>query len=402
MQAENYSYRARNATNQVVTGVVQAPSVEAAKKILLQNQLTPLSISVPKTLTDILPFFNKVAPKEKTLFARQLATMIEAGLSLSQALRLLIRQSKKGKFQSILEAVLNDLQDGFSFSTALTKFPDVFDPIFINVVRSGEATGKLEVVLKELATNLEKNLVVAGKIKGALFYPSFIIGAMFIVGGIMITVVIPQLKDVFSSAGQKLPASTRSLLALSDFMVHRWYVIVIGLPFVFLGLRYFLRTPAGQNFYSRVIFKVPIANSIMIQSTMARLGRLLGMLLGSGVPLLEALRLINDAFTNKVYQRAIVEVATQVERGIPMSVPISDNPVFPLMVGQMVAVGEQTGKMDEIMTRLAEYFEQEVESKVSGISSLIEPIIILVLGFAVAYLVIAILLPIYQISTAVS
>jgi len=401
-ESQNYSYRARNATNQVVTGVVQASSVEAAKKILLQNQLTPLSITLPKTLSDILPFFNKVNNKEKTLFGRQLSTMIEAGLSLSQALRLLIRQSAKGKFQGVMEAILNDLQDGFSFSTALSKFPDVFDPIFINVVRSGEATGKLEVVLKELATNMEKSLAIEGKIKGALFYPTFIIVAMIVVAGIMVTVVIPQLKEVFDSASVPLPLSTRSLLAISDFMVHRGYWLLIIVPILALLLRYFLRTEAGTVLYSKLLFKVPVVSSIMIESSMARFGRLLGMLLGSGVPLLEALRLINDAFTNRVYQRAMVEVASQVERGIPMSVPIADNPVFPLMVGQMVAVGEQTGKMDEIMTRMAEYFEQGVDSKVSGISTLIEPFVILILGFGVAYLVIAILLPIYQISTAIS
>ena len=399
MQVQNYNYRARNAANQVVTGVVQAASIEAAKKILIKNDLTPLTVSVPKSLLDLIPFLNKVGLKEKTLFARQLATMIEAGLSLSQALRLLIRQTKKGHFQNVMSAILNDIQDGFSFSTALTKFPDVFDSIFVNVVRSGEATGKLETVLTQLSTTLEKDVAVQGKIKGALFYPGFIITAMIGVGILMVTKVIPQLKEVFTSSGHALPSSTQNLLALSDFVTHKWYWCILIVVGVIGGLRAFLSTEFGYKVWSIVSLRIPVLGSILQESSMARLGRLLGMLLGSGVPLLEGLKLINDSFTNVVYKAAVTEVAIQVERGIPMSVPIGDNSLFPLMVGQMVAVGEQTGKMDEVMTKLAEYYESELDSKVAGLSSLIEPFVIVLLGVSVAYLVVAILLPIYQISS---
>lgn len=399
---QNYNYRARNKENQVVAGVVQAASIEAARKILGKNELTPISISVPRSFAEYLPFFNKVSLKDKTLFARQLSTMIEAGLTLSQALRLLIRQTRKGKFRGALEAILNDIQDGFSFSTALAKFPDVFDQIFINVVRSGEATGKLEIVLTQLATNMEKDVKVRGRIKGALVYPIFIIIVMIGVGVIMVTKVIPQLKDVFLSSGKQLPASTQFLLTLSDVVVNRWYLLIIGLVVIIVGLQIFLRSNLGQELSSRYVLKVPLAGRIVEESSMARFGRLLGILLSSGVPMLEALRLINDSFPNRLYKRAFSEVASQVERGVPMSVPINANPLFPIMVGQMVAVGEQTGKMDEVMTRLAGYYEEEVDTKVGSISTLVEPMVIILLGFGVAFLVTAILLPIYEISTSVS
>lgn len=402
MAVQNYTYRARNKSNQIVGGIIQAVSIEAAKKILQKNELTPVSISIPKGLHDYLPFLGKVSLKDRTLFARQLATMIEAGLTLTQALQLLVRQSRRGKFRDVLEGVLNDLQDGFSFSSALAKYPDIFDTIFINVVRSGEATGKLEEVLAQLSTNMEKDVKVRSKIKGALVYPAFIICAMIGVGILMMIKVIPQLRDLFLSSGRELPLSTRTLIWLSDFMIHQWYFVILIVVGGALAIRFFLRTEAGIRFYSRLSLKLPVMGSIVEESNMARLGRLLSLLLGSGVPLLEALRLINDSFNNRLYQRGVQIIAEQVERGIPMSTPITDNPIFPLMVGQMVSVGEQTGKMDEVMLKLAEYYESEVDAKVAGLSSLIEPMVIILLGVGVAGLVIAILLPIYQISTSIN
>ena len=396
---QNYTYRARNKQNQIVTGIVQATSVEVAKKALQKSELTPISVILPRTLTDFIPFLGRVSHNDRALFARQLATMIEAGLTLSQAMRLLIRQAKKGKFRTVMEAILNDVQDGFSFSTALSKFPDVFDNIFINVVRSGEATGKLEIVLNQLALTMEKDVKVRGKIKGAMMYPIFIIVAMIGVAILMLVKVIPQLTDVFASSGQQLPVTTRSLLWLSDFFSHQILFIILIVVLLVIGIRYFLRTPTGIVFFSKLILKLPIFGSITSQTSIARFARLLGMLLSSGVPLLEALKLVNDSFTNVEYQQAFSNVAAQVERGIPMSVPINESPLFPPMVGQMVSVGEQTGKMDEVMTRMAEYYESEVDAKVGGISTLIEPMVIVLLGIGVAWLVVGILLPIYQISS---
>lgn len=398
---QNYNYRARTAQNQVVTGVVQATSMEAAKKVLVQNQLTPINLSIPKTFMDYLPFFGKVSLKDKSLFARQLATMIEAGLTLSQSMKLLIGQSKNGGLRNILESVNQDLQDGFSFSSSLAKYPEVFDTIYVSVVKAGEATGKLEVVLKQLADNLEKNVAVQSKIKGALFYPAFILCAMIGVAILMMTKVVPQLTAVFLDSGKELPMSTQMMIAMSNFMIEKWWLLILIILAVVMAVRIFLQSQTGVKFFSQFSVRLPVIGGIVEQSNMARFGRLLGMLLGSGVPMLEALRLVHASFTNKMYADSISVVAHKVERGVPMSVPISENPVFPPMVGQMVAVGEQTGKMDEVMIRLAEYYEEEVENKVAGLSSLIEPFVIILLGIGVAWLVISILLPVYQISTSV-
>jgi type IV pilus assembly protein PilC len=248
---------------------------------------------------------------------------------------------------------------------------------------------------------MEKDVKIRGKIKGALIYPVFVICAMVGVAVLMMVKVIPQLRDLFLSSGKELPIATRILIATSDFMVHSWYWVIVIVAGVFFGGRAFFRSETGIRFFSKVSLKTPVLGAITEETNMARFGRLLGLLLGSGVPLLEALRLINDSFNNRLYQRGIQIVAEQVERGIPMSTPISENPVFPLMVGQMVSVGEQTGKMDEVMVKLAEFYEDEVDTKVGGLASLIEPLVIIILGVGVATLVIAILLPIYQISTSI-
>jgi type IV pilus assembly protein PilC len=396
--AQRYAYRARNTENVVVTGIVQANGLDAAKKILIQNGLTPISVTTPRGFADAFGFLNKVALKEKTLFARQVGTMVEAGLTLSQAMRLLIRQMKPGKFKTVLEQVQNDLQDGFSFSTALSKHPDVFDAIFINVVRSGEATGKLEIVLSQLATSLEKDLALRSKVRGAMIYPIFVVAAMGVMATIMMIFVIPRLVSVFRDAGADLPLATQLLITVSDLLVNYWWALLGIIALVPFAWRNFVRTPAGSLLVSRVALRVPVFGQLITKSTMARFGRLLSMLLGSGVPMLDGLRLITNSFTNVLYRQAIVDVTEKVERGVPMSVPATENPIFPLMVGQMIALGEQTGKMDEVMLRLADYYDSEVDGTVSGLTRLIEPMIILLLAVGVIWLVFAILLPIYNLS----
>lgn len=396
-----YVYKARNATNQVVTGRVQAASLEAAKKVLQQNNLVPISLALPRSWTEYIPFTNRVSLRDKSFFARQVATMTEAGLTLAQSLRLLIRQGKKSRLQSIIISVLNDIQDGFSFSNALAKFPDVFDAVFINIVRSGEATGKLELVLKELADNMEKEVSVRSKIRGALIYPTFILVVMLVIGLIMTTQVIPQLKDVFASTGQALPVSTNILIGLSDLILAYWYFMLAGLVLIIIGLRMYLRSESGSWAWSRLALRLPIVGVIVQEAAMARFSRTLGTLLNSGVPMLEALRLLKETLSNKLHQQAITQVASEVEKGVAMSSPINKSTLFPPIVGQMVAVGEQTGKMDEVMIKLAQYYESELDTRVASLATLIEPIVIVMLGLGVAWLVQAILLPIYQISTSI-
>lgn len=398
---QRYRYRARTAEGKVVSGVVEAANLEAAKKALQQSKLTPLSLEVPRTLVEFLPFFGRIRLGQRSVFARQLSTMLEAGLTLTQSLRLLIRQQPANRYRAVLESLLVDLQEGFSFSSSLAKFPDVFDTVFVSVIRAGEATGKLEVVLKQLAENLENDVRVRNKIIGAMVYPAFVVLAMIGASIVVLVTVIPRLRSIFLEAGANLPWTTQLLIAMSDFVTQQWYIAVTGLIALVGGVIVYRRSEGGQRFLSQFVLKIPIFGTIVRESSMSRFARLLSMLLSAGVPLLEGLKLIQSTYSNRVYQRAFQLLSSEVERGVPMSAPIQDNPVFPLVVGQMVAVGEQTGKLDEVMEKLAKYYDDVVQVRVNTINSLIEPVMIIILGAGVLFLTYAVLFPIYSISQAI-
>lgn len=398
---QRYRYRARTTEGKVVSGVVEAANLEAAKKALQQSKLTPLSLEVPRTLVEFLPFFGRIRLGQRSVFARQLSTMLEAGLTLTQSLRLLIRQQPANRYRAVLESLLVDLQEGFSFSSSLAKFPDVFDTVFVSVIRAGEATGKLEIVLKQLAENLENDVRVRNKIVGAMVYPAFVVLAMIGASIVVLVTVIPRLRSIFLEAGANLPWTTQLLIAMSDFVTQQWYIAVTGLIALVGGVIVYRRSEGGQRFLSQFVLKIPIFGTIVRESSMSRFARLLSMLLSAGVPLLEGLKLIQSTYSNRVYQRAFQLLSSEVERGVPMSAPIQDNPVFPLVVGQMVAVGEQTGKLDEVMEKLAKYYDDVVQVRVNTINSLIEPVMIIILGVGVLFLTYAVLFPIYSISQAI-
>lgn len=398
---QRYRYRARTPEGKVVSGVVEASNLESAKKALQQNKLTPLSLEVPRTLVEFVPFFGRIRLSQRSVFARQLSTMLEAGLTLTQSLRLLIRQQPANRYRAVLESLLVDLQEGFSFSSSLAKFPDVFDAVFVSVIRAGEATGKLELVLKQLADNLENDVRVRNKIIGAMVYPAFVVMAMIGAAVVVLVTVIPRLRSIFLEAGANLPWTTQLLIAMSDFVTQQWYIAVTLVFAVVGGLSVYRRSEAGHRFLSQFVLRIPIFGTIVKESSMSRFARLLSMLLSAGVPLLEGLKLIQSTYTNRVYQRAFQLLSSEVERGVPMSAPIQDNPVFPLVVGQMVAVGEQTGKLDEVMEKLARYYDDVVQVRVNTINSLIEPVMIIILGGGVLFLTYAVLFPIYSISQAI-
>lgn len=395
---QTFRYKAKDQKGEVMTGFVQAVSKDAASKILTQNALMPLEVEVPKDIFDYITFGKKVSLKDKSMLARQLATMINAGLPLTQAISILLKQTKNKKLFNILSEILQDIEAGYSFSTSLNKFPDVFNRIFVNAVRAGEATGKLEEVLLELADNLEKDQGLSAKIKGALFYPAFILIAMIGVAIFMMIKVIPTLTGIFEESGQQLPWTTRILIFCSKALINYWYIIIVLVVIIVIAIRVFLKSKVGMLFMAKLQINTPLIKTISQQSIMARMSRTLAMLVGAGVPLVESIRIVAESMTNQLYRDAIEATAYDVERGIPMSVPVGKNNLFPVLVGQMLAVGEQTGKMSEILGKLADFYDSETNEQVKGISSLVEPVIMIIIGIGVAILVFSILIPIYQIA----
>ena len=342
-----------------------------------------------------LDFLERVTTKDKAFLSRQLATMIASGLPLDRAIAILAAQSRKKILKETLESINADLESGEKFSTAISRHPKVFDKVYINIVISGEAVGKLSEVLTHLADQLEKESDFKSKIQSAIVYPAFIIVVMVAIVFLMMTNVIPQISDIFKESGAQLPWTTLALISISEFVVTYWYIVVIVLIGIVVGLIFFLRTETGRYTLHKLYINIP--TGIGKDVYMARFARTLGMLLQAGTPIIDAVKITADVINNVIYQKSLENVAAQLERGIPMSVPIEKDPNFPLVVPQMVMVGEQTGKIDEILMNLAEYYESQSADKLKGLTSLFEPLLIVIIGIGVAFIVFSILMPIYQI-----
>lgn len=343
-----------------------------------------------------ISFLQRVSLKEKAFLARQLATMLASGLTLDKSLTILLAQTKNFTLNKTLEAVIKDIEAGSPFSVAIAKYPKVFDRVFVNVVISGEAVGRLSDVLNRLAGQLEKQNSFLSKIRGAMLYPIFIVLAMIAVAILMMVKVVPELKGIFEEAGAELPWATKILIAISDSLAGFWWLYILILIGLIITIHFYLKTDQAKYLISKLEINAP--GGIGKDIYMARFTRTLGMLISSGTPIIEALNITAEVINNKIYEERIKQAASQVEKGVPLSVPIEKSRIFPVIVPQMISVGEQTGKLDETLQKLADYYEEESDDKIKGLSSLFEPLVIVIIGLGVAFLVFSILLPIYQIA----
>lgn len=342
------------------------------------------------------PWQNKITTKNKAFLARQISTMIASGLPLNKAIGILADQERNPKLKEVLVRVLDNLEAGAPFSTAAAKYPVLFDKIFINVVVSGETVGKLSDVLAQLADQYERDGEFSSRVSGAFAYPAFIIVAMLIVGGVMMVYIVPQLQSIFEEANAVLPLPTRIIIGLSTFLKNDWLLLILGLVAAFFLLSAYFRAAAGKRLLDNVQIKLP--GGVGVEIYMTRLSQTLGMLIQAGTPIIEALNVTADVIDNVYYRDLLHDAVGQVKRGIPLSVPLSQSSYFPPIVSQMVAVGEQTGQLDKILLNLGQYYQGEVDDKLKNISTLIEPIIIVIVGIGVGFLVYSILIPIYNIA----
>ncbi len=343
-----------------------------------------------------LPFQNQITVKNKAFLARQLSTMIASGLALNKAIAILADQERNPKLKEILLGILDSLEAGAPFSTAAARYPIVFDRVFINIIVSGETVGKLADVLGQLAEQYEKQGEFSGRVRGAFAYPAFIVVAMLIVGAVMMVYIVPQLQSIFDEAEASLPLATQVIVWLSNFLKNYWYLVIAGvIGLVVLGQAY-IKSAAGRRVVDYLQLRLP--GGLGVQIYMTQLARTLGMLIQAGTPIIEALNVTAEVLDNVYYQELLKDAVSQVKRGIPLSVPLSKSAYFPPIVGQMVSVGEQTGELDTILLNLGQYYQGEVDDQLKNISSLIEPIIIVIVGIGVGFLVYSILIPIYNIA----
>jgi len=340
-----------------------------------------------------------VAPKDLQIFTRQMATMIDAGLPLVQCLDILAAQTENKSFQKILTSVKNRVESGSTFSDALKQHPKVFDELYVNLVAAGEVGGILDGILNRLAVYIEKNVKLRGQLKSAMYYPTGIMVVAIAVICVMLIKVIPTFEKMYHDMGHaELPGATKVVINISHAFLNRWYLFagtLFGLIFGVMGMR---RTEGGRIAVDRFLLRVPVVGGVLRKIVVARFTRTLGTLLSSGVPILDALDICAKTAGNRVVQAGIMRARAKISEGHDMAGPLADAKVFPTMVVQMIGVGEQTGAMDQMLNKIADFYEEEVDTAVAGLTSLIEPVMMAFLGVVVGGLIIAMYLPIFKLA----
>lgn len=397
-----YIYTATEAGGGKKTGAVDARSRELAVSLLKAQGLYVINlVEKQDSVFDKFGFQKKPPMSEIVAFTRQFSTMISAGLPISRALEVLAEQASNNTLKKVLIEVLRDIEGGSSVSMALGRHPETFPPTYQALVRAGEASGKLDSILKRLATTMEKQRELNSKFKSAMIYPAIVFLAMIGVFFLMMILVIPKLADMYISLNVELPPVTQAMISVSSFMVENIIGVFITLIAGFFGLRYFLGTEGGKEMISNATFKLPVFGKINKQKEITDFTRTLGLLIGSAIQIVEALGIVGGVMHNKAYRDAAAAAAHVVEKGNKLSEYIKSNSIFPPLIGQMISVGEETGQLDEVLDRVADYLEGEVDHSVKGLSAALEPIILLMLGTMVGFLIVAIITPIYKITSSI-
>ncbi len=392
-----YTWTGKNKQGKKVQGELQASSESSARSTLQRQGIRSVKLKKRRSRRG-----KKVGTKDITLFTRQLSTMIKAGVPLLQSFDIVARGSENPKMTSLLNSIRSDIEAGTALNQAFRKYPMHFNHLYCNLVEAGEEAGILDSLLDRLATYLEKTEAVKRKIRTALIYPAAVIVVAFAVVTIIMTFVIPSFKEVFSSFGADLPAPTMLVIGISDFFVEYWYLI---LPIPIIAIYFFFqawkRNEKMQRFMDRLLLKIPIFGPIIRKATIARWTRTLSTMFAAGVPLTESLDAVGGASGNIVYGDATKRIQQDVSQGASLSSSMGMQNLFPVMVLQMAAIGEESGSLDHMLGKAADFYEAEVDDAVAGLSSLLEPIIIVILGIVIGSIVIAMYLPIFKLGQVV-
>ncbi len=392
-----FEWEGKDRNGKVVRGEIRAAGQNQVEAALRRQGVLPSKIKKRKSGGG-----KSIKPKDLAIFTRQLATMMKAGVPLLQAFDIVGRGNPNGNVTKLLNDIRTDVESGTSLSSAFRKFPMYFDNLYCNLVEAGEAAGILESLLDRLATYMEKTEAIKSKIKAALMYPIAVVVVAFVVLSVIMIFVIPAFKSVFSNFGAALPAPTLFVIAISEFFVSYWWLIFGGLGggFYFF-MQAWKRNEKVQHFMDRVMLKMPIFGTLVEKSCIARWTRTLATMFAAGVPLVEALDSVGGAAGNSVFAIATVKIQQEVSTGTSLTAAMSGANIFPSMVLQMCSIGEESGSIDHMLGKAADFYESEVDDMVAGISSLMEPIIIVVLGTLVGGIVVSMYLPIFKLGAVV-
>lgn len=397
------AYKALGPEGKTVKGVVEAKTPSEAASFLRSRKYTPIAIvQEGKGIASLhLSFMKGVGLSDIVFFTRELSSMFTSGLTLIQSLRILREQVQNEEFKTVLTGLIADVEEGKSFADSLEKYPKVFSSIYVSLVRAAESSGLLDKILLRLAENLEKQQKLQSEVKAALMYPVIVIIGMFIVTTVMMIFVIPQLSVLYEGLNVELPLPTKIVIGLSNFTVNFWPLVIGG---GVLGVMLYLRwskTPSGRLIIDNYMLKIPIIGKLIKEKTLTEFTRTFGLLVGSGTLVVSSLRQSAMVVGNVHYQHAVQGIADRVEKGIAIGDAMGTYPLFPPILIQMSKIGEETGKLDESMLKVSDYFEREVEITIKNLSTAMEPIIMVVLGTGVGFLVISIIMPIYNLVSVI-
>lgn len=396
-----FTYKALQ-NGKAIAGKAEADTADKLATLLKEKGMTVLEIQQQKTtlLDSYRTATSKVRFNDVVDFTRQVAMMLNAGLTIVDSLEILKKQTAKPAMLALINQIDNDVRAGNSLSDALKQHKGLFNNLYISLVKAGEASGKLDEILLKLADNLDKEREFRGKIKGALVYPAIVVAAMFIVMFIMVTFVIPKLLNLYKDFDVQLPFTTQVLIYVSEFFQKTWIAIIIAVVAGVIGIRKYIASPAGKEVVDRIMLKLPVIGKILSISALVDSTRTLSILIGAGVSILEALEIVTGTTDNVVYQKAFQTIYTDVEKGKSLGQSMDDQHLFPPILVQMTGVGEQTGNLDDTLKRISHYFELESEMAIKAMTTLIEPTILLVLGFFVGFLVLSVITPIYNLTSS--
>ncbi|PIR58158.1 MAG: hypothetical protein COU71_00190 [Parcubacteria group bacterium CG10_big_fil_rev_8_21_14_0_10_38_31] len=394
-----FTYKAKKITGEESSGEIEAKDRFELAKDLKADGYILTSYKEKKDNKFFLSFsiLNIVPMSEKMIFARNLAVMINAGLSATRSLSIIARQTKNVKFKETVEALKESIQKGKSISESMALFPKIFSSLFVAMVKMGEESGKLSEALEIIGIQLERDWTLKKKIKGAMIYPTIVVIALIIIGILLLVFVVPTLVSTFSELQIELPLSTRIIIGMSNFLVNNTLIALILSATLFSLVAWVLRLPKGKRLFEYMLLRFPIISPLVKKINSARTARTLSSLTGSGVKIIEALDITTDVIQNSYYKEVIIKAKSEIQKGSPVSKIFQENEnLYPVLVGEMMAVGEETGKFSEMLERVADFYEEEVNNTTKNLSTVIEPLLMVVVGAVVGFFAVSMISPMYS------
>ncbi len=398
-----FKYKALNRNQESANGLIEAVSENAAADLLREKGLTIISIEEESEGKDLQRFniLNRIKVKDVVIFSRQFSVMISANVTMVQALRILVDQTANVRFKMVISDIADEVDSGLKLSDSLKKRSNIFSNFYVNVIKSGETSGRLDEVLNYLADEMEKDYDMMSKIRGAMIYPAFVFFGLGTVGIVMMVFVVPKLTDILAESGGQLPFATRVLIATSKFMTNYWYILLLLLAGLIVGFKFFVSRPEGRLIFDKLKLRVPIFGKLFQRIYLVRFARSMSTLIMGGVAITESLKVVAQVVDNQIYKNLIEETVKEVEDGNSISSVFIESKEVPKMVSQMMSIGEKTGKLDIILARITDFYGREISNIVANLMTLMEPAIMVVMGLAVGLMVAAIILPMYNMANNV-